>query len=445
MGYVASILYSLEPGRQVPAVEALADVLPPEWVRDAVERCGRSSQRRRLLPAELTVWIVVLLGLFRRHSYANLLALLVEARWSSASWSSEPSTRALVKARDRLGAEPLQVLFERSAAAWSAALVPRRVGDFAVCAIDGASFLVPDSPENREHFGAPASTRGRTGYPQMRVVALVDVGSRLVRAFQSGPFRESEMALARRLLASVPEHAFVILDRLYYCHELLHRLRTERGAHFLVRLKRNVVTRRIKSLGRGDHLVEVRLAPDLRRLHPELPDTWTLREVTYKPAGSKEPIRVLTSWLDPLTLPFQAVAGLYHERWESETSTDEIKTHQCESAVVSRPTTLRSLSPERIRQEFLGLLLAYNATRVLLARAAAASHLPPARLSFTGALHRLREAVRDMMQAPATRLIERYARLLAAVARAVVPLRPGRQFPRAVKVKMSKYPVKGAA
>lgn len=444
MDLVASILRSLEPGCEVPSVEALADVLRPEWVRDAVEKCGRGSRRRRLLPAELTVWVVVLLGLLRRHSYASLLSMLVEARWESAAWRSEPSTRALVKARDRLGEEPLECLFERSAAEWGASLPRRRVGGFVVCAVDGASYLVPDSAQNREHFGAPSCTRGRTGYPQMRVVALVDVCSRLVRAFRSGPFCEGEMTLAKRLLPDIPRDAFVIFDRLFYCTEFLHALRGL-GAHFLVRVKSQVLAHRIRALGRHDFLVEVRVSPALRRLQPELPDAWTLREITYRPAGSKERIRVLTSWTDPKTLPAADAAALYHERWETETSTDEIKTHQCESAVVSRPTALRSRTPERVRQEFLGLLLAYNATRVLIARAAQRKGVPPARISFTAALMRLRDAVRDMMQLPGTRLLERYARLVAAVGRALVPLRPGRRHPRAVKVKMSKYPVKRAA
>jgi len=68
--------------------------------------------------------------------------------------------------------------------------------------------------------------------------------------------------------------------------------------------------------------------------------------------------------------------------------------------------------------------------------------LLPRRLSFVHALVRFREAARDMMRAAPLRLLERYEQLLVAIARVVVPLRPGRQYPRAVKRRLSNYPLK---
>lgn len=447
MRYVARILAPLEGKDQLPTVEALAGVLPPQWIREAVEHSARTSCRRRRLPAELTAWIVVLLGLFRRLSYANLLGMLGEATWKSAPWPVEapPCTRALSKARDRLGIGPLEHLFERSAREWISGLAGRCVGGHRVYALDGTCVLVPDSEENRDAFGAPACTRGRAGYPQMRLLALVDVATHLVVAVRTGPFCEGEMTLARRLLGEVPEEALVVLDRLFYSYELLHRLRVERKAHFLIRLKKHIVTRRLRALGPRDFLVEVPAPPALLREHPELPPTLTLREVTYRPEAGSEDIRVLTSYLDAQILPTADIPPLYGDRWEEETVIDEIKTHQCGCAVVSRPTALRSQTPQRIQQEILGVLLAYNATRCLMGQAAQEHGRSPRRLSFTAALERVREAVRDMMQLPTSRLLERYVRLLRAVARAAIPHRPGRHYPRAVKVKMSKYEVKRGA
>lgn len=447
MGVVASILDGLEPRSQVPTVEALATVLPPQRIREAVERFGRASQRVRALPAELTAWVVVLLGLFRRLSYEGLLATLAEGGWRSAPWSGgePPTTSALSRARDRLGVEPMEWLFARSAIEWLASLPGRFVGSFRVFAVDGASYLVPDSAANREHFGAPASTRGRTGYPQMRVVALVDVFTRVVAAFRRGPFREGEITLARRLLCDFPQKAFAVLDRLFCCFDLLYEIHVERKGHFLVRVPRHVLTRRTRSLGRGTWLVEVRASPRLRRLHPELGDVWELREITYRVPRSRERIRLLTSWLDTTTLSCDEAAALYHERWQIETATGEIKTCLCECAVVSRPTALRSLTPARVEQEFAGMLIAYNATRVLAARAAAKAGVAPTRISFTGALRRVRDAVKEMMRMAGLRLLERYERLIGGVGRSTVPLRKGRRCQRGVKVKMSKHQVKRAA
>lgn len=447
MKYVARILGGLDRERQIPAVEALAEVLPPSWVMDAVNESGRASVRTRLLPAELTAWLVVLLGLFRRLSYANLLAMLYDASWMPwrGAMDAPPTTSALTRARDRLGVEPLESLFDRSASEWLARCKGRYLCGHRLFALDGSCVIVPDSAKNRDYFGAPASTRGRTGYPQLRLVALVDIGTKLVSAHRMGPFRQGEMTLAKQLLPDVPSGAFVIMDRLYYCFEFLWNLRTARDSHFIVRLKCDIQTKRIDRLGKNDHLVEIALPRALEREGSDLPATWTLREITYRPKGSKEDIRLLTSWLDPRDLPTSEVAALYHERWLAETSFDAIKTHQCACAVVSRPTALRSLTPERICQELLGLLLAYNIVRVVIAQAAKVQKIPPTRLSFTAAVERIRDAVRDMMQLPTSRLIDRYTRLLTSIGREAVPKRPGRCFPRAVKVKMSKYPVKRRA
>lgn len=444
MGYVARILDGLEEQGQIPSVEALSTVLPPAWLADAVREGGRSSERRRLLPAELTAWIVILLALFRRHSYVNLLGMLAGAAWKSSRWAADapPTSSALARARDRLGVEPLNLLFERGAREWLAAIPGLSVGGYRVFALDGSCFIVDDSPENRAFFGAPASTRGRTGYPQLRMVALLDVATHLAVARRTGPFSQGEMTLARALVPDIPADAFLVIDRLFNSYEFLWRLRDERQAHFLVRLKKDMPTRRIRRLGPGDFLVELSIPQRILQENPGMPETWILREITYRPEGSKEKIRVLTSWLDPETLPSAAAASLYHERWQEETALDSIKTHQCACAVVSRPTALRSKTPERVLQELQGLLLAYNAVRVLMAEAGAACGVSPLRLSFTATLERVREAVRDMMLLPTSRLLDRYDRLLRAVARERVPRRPGRRYPRAVKVKMSKYPVK---
>ncbi len=139
------------------------------------------------------------------------------------------------------------------------------------------------------------------------------------------------------------------------------------------------------------------------------------------------------------------IASLYLRRWEEETAFDEIKTHLGDAATVNRPLILRSRRPQRVEQEIYGLLIAYNALRRLMVDAADASEeqdpVCPLRLSFIAALERLREAVRDMMRLPPYRLQDRYADLLRAVARVRVPLRPGRSCPRAVRIKMSNYPL----
>jgi len=101
---------------------------------------------------------------------------------------------------------------------------------------------------------------------------------------------------------------------------------------------------------------------------------------------------------------------------------------------------------KRIAQERYALLLAYNAMRATMAlavpRAETTHPLPARRLRFIHTLEQFRETVRDMMRAATIRLAERLEHLLDAIARVVVPLRPGRTYPRAGNRKMSKYPRK---
>jgi hypothetical protein len=197
----------------------------------------------------------------------------------------------------------------------------------------------------------------------------------------------------------------------------------------------------IREQAPGDAVVRVSLPRPLRRKRPELPEEWVLREVRTT-TREGETMRLFTSLADP-SIPATEIIDLYRRRWEEETTIDEIKTHLGCAATVNHPLVLRSRRPDRVEQEIYGLLIGYNAARRIMANAAGAARDPepvsPLRVSFVAALERIREAVRDMMRLPPCRLPERYDTLLETVARNRVPERPGRSFPRAVRIKMSTY------
>jgi len=430
------------------ALEALSGVLHHEWIRDAIAVCGHSSERVRQLPVRLTLWVVILLGLFRRHSYVNLLALLFETGRVRRLWAERgapPSSSALSKARDRLGVAPLKHLFEKSAREWTAATEGLRFHGRRVFAVDGSTLRLPDTPSNEAFFGRPGVSRGRASYPQLRLVTLRDAGTRICRAMRFGPYRKGEITLARELLLEVESGSLLLFDRNFTAYELLWDL-YQGGADFVVRLKRHMKFEVVEELAPGDEIVRVHLPRALRSSRKDLPATWLLRRITYCPARGTEEIQLLTTLLLAEEIPGDAITCLYPVRWEEETGYDEVKIHLCVTTTITQPTSLRSKTPTRIQQELYGLLIAYNALRATMAMAAPRAqtkHPQPAlRLSFVHALERIREATRDMMQAATIRLVERYEHLLDAIARVVVPLRPGRQYARAVKRKMSNYPLK---
>jgi len=422
-------------------VEALASVLPQRWVLDAIRACGRRSERVRLLPDVLTAWVVILLGLFRRRSYVNLLEMLFEGGHHRGLWAGAgiPTTSALVKARDRLGAEPLRHLFEQSAAAWVEQVPGAYFAGRRVFAMDGSTLKVPDTARNRKRFGLPGSRRGRANYPQLRMVCLRDVGSRLALAVRFGVFRRGEVSLARRLLKRIPAGSLLLLDRCYLSYDLLHDL-YEQGVDFLVRVKIGLKATVHTPLGPGDAIVSIDIPRGWRSRRRDMPHEWLLREIRYLPPKGTEPVRLFTSLMLSEEVSRRQLADLYPQRWQEEIAYDELKVHQLDSTTITKPTHLRSLSPKRVEQELYGLLIAHNAVRFTMALAAERVDCHPHRLSFTVALTRIREAVPAMMAAATRRLAERYGRLLDAIARARVPWRPGRSHPRTVKTKMSGYP-----
>jgi hypothetical protein len=423
-------------------------VIPQDWVQECLEASGIRTLRQRRLPCAMTVWLVILLALFRRHSYLNLLGMLEGSRWAIRYWRGRPPpcSTALTKARDRLGVEPLAWLYHRSAGEWGKAGGGYSFHGRRVCAIDGFTLKTWDSDENRAHFGAPGASRGSSAFPQMRLVACLDVGTRVLTAVRFGPYAKAEIPLAEELRPELRPGSLVLLDRGFVAYGFLWDL-VRQGHDFLVRGKRRMKVRRLQQLGPGDFLVRVRIPRHLRALRPELPRTWTLRQIVAEVPGSRAPRRLLTSLLDP-TIRGVEIAALYPRRWDEEIAIDEIKTHLGDAATVNRPLVLRSRTPERVEQEVYGLLIAYNAVRRLMVQSAVAAweergekveHL---RLSFTITLERLREAIRDMMTLPTLQLADRFARFRNAVIRARVEPRPGRSYPRAVRVKMSNYPLK---
>ena len=154
-----------------------------------------------------------------------------------------------------------------------------------------------------------------------------------------------------------------------------------------------------------------------------------------------EPLyRLVTTILDPAQAPAAELAALYHERWEIEGALAELKTHLRGAQVV-----LRSKTPELVRQEFWGLLLAHFAVRGLMHEAALKADADPDRLSFSHAVRVVRREL-PMFAAlsPQARRTLHRAVLEEILEERVVSSR-GRQVPRGVKRKMSGYPLRPRA
>jgi hypothetical protein len=430
-------------GARPASFEAFSAAIDPQWITDALTTTGTASLRRRKLPAEHVVWLVIGMALFRDRGIPEVVRHL-DLVLPNAGGTRRPITpSAVVQARTRLGPAPLAALFQQTADVWTAEAEPAmRWRGLALYSVDGTTMRVPDTAANAAAFGRPCTSGGRRGaYPQLRLVVLLAPRTHLIAAAALGPFTQSEPAVARALWDQVPPRALVLLDRGYTSYALFHTLHdAARDRHWLVRIRtgRGALRYRvIAPLGPGDALVEwTPTHPRTRTVGRHLPATLRARAVHIQVPGTS-PYVVLTSLLDPAAYPAAEIAALYRERWEIELAFDELKTHTLE-----RAETLRSQAPAGIEQELWGLLLGYNLVRLLMLRAAPRAALPPLRLSYWHAVLLLRGFWESAWYAAPGNLPRRIDTLLEQLALLVLPPRRPRRYPRVVKFKYSAYPRK---
>src|SRR6058998_3895033 len=225
-------------GERPASFEQFSAAIDPAWIAEALGATGTASVRRRKLPAEHVVWLVIGMGLFHDRSIAQVVQHLDLVLPTRNGGRGHVTNAAIVQARDQLGAKPLAALFAQTAAVWSAAAADTtRWRGLAVLGLDGTTLRVADTPANVAHFGRPPSRHGEgAGYPQLRLVTLLALRAHLLAAAAFGPYRTSELALATQAWAALPEHALVILDRGFCSYALFHALATpDRDRHWVVR------------------------------------------------------------------------------------------------------------------------------------------------------------------------------------------------------------------
>jgi hypothetical protein len=438
---LASALAVVAEASPPQSLDAFRKDIDPEWIEQALDLTGTVSLRRRRLPAEQCVWLVLGMALFRERSIAEVVDSLDLALPGKRGVSVANS--AIPKARTRLGSAPLQWLFDVTAKRWGHASADRcRWRGLALYGLDGTTMRVADTPQNRDHFGAPQGGHGAIGaYPQLRLVALFALRAHLLVGAAFGPFGSGEATYATDLWSALPDRSLCIADRNFLAATTLipiARAGTER--HWLTRAKKSTTWRVLKQLGKGDALVEMTVSSAARRKDPSLPKVWTARAIRYQRRGFS-PQWLLTSLLDPVAYPAKEVVAVYHERWEIELSYDEIK---CE--MLDREETVRSKSPERVEQEVWGILIAYNLVRLEMERVAEEASVEPARVSFVTSLHLIRDECIWNASASPGAIPRHLKKLRSNLTRFILPpRRPKRRYPRAVKIKMSGYPCKRAS
>jgi hypothetical protein len=339
----------------------------------------------------VVIYYVIALALYMQSSYREVLRCLLEG----IQWLLEPSARIKVagnsgisQARTRLGWEPLRQLHDEvvkpiavtaTKGAW--------YRQWRLVSLDGSTLDVADEKGNDEAFGRPGASRGVSADPQIRFVSLVENGTHVLFGSQMADYSTSEIALAKSVLSSLGKGMLCMADRNFFGFQMWKQAAAT-GASLLWRIKKNTRLPCETRLPDGSYLSRIYASQKDQR-HGT--DGVLVRVIDYRLEGVEgaEPIyRLVTTILDHESAPAAELAALYHERWQIETAFDELKTHLRGARIV-----LRSKTPDLVRQEFYGLLMAHFAVRGLMHEAALTADEDPDHLSF---LHAVRVIRRKM-------------------------------------------------
>jgi hypothetical protein len=391
---VARTVAELPPGTRITdyiSLGVITKTFPVSSIGSVLSKTGTASVRQRDLPAQVVVYYVIALALYMQSSYREVLRCLLEG----VQWLRDPSIGVRVagksgisQARTRLGWEPLRQLHDElvkpvavrsTRGAW--------YRNWRLVSLDGSTFDVADEKANEDAFSRPGASRGSSAYPQIRFVSLVENGTHVLFGSQMDGYRTGEITLAKAVLPRLKSNMLCLADRNFFGFELWQQAQST-GADLLWRMKKNMRMACEKRLPDGSYLSQV--YPSLRDWRQKTNGV-VLRVIDYRLEGIEgaEPIyRLATTILDSGKAPAGELAALYHERWEIETTFDELKTHLRGAQIV-----LRSKTPDLVRQEFYGLMMAHFAIRGLMHEAALQAGEDPDRLSF---LHAVRVIRRKM-------------------------------------------------
>lgn len=308
---------------------------------------------------------------------------------------------------------------------------------FRLLTLDGTGIRLPHWKKLADYFGTASNGRGRRR-TKARMVMLQFPQTRVPWRYELTPWTEAECVVASRLLGQLRRDDLLLMDRGFWSFGLFCQVQKQE-AFFATRQKARVHLQTIRRLGKNDRIVR-HTPKDWRKQWKKqgLPESIELRVIDYQIPGFRK-TAVVTNVLDPRVISAEEWVrlatsdesgrvlepGLYHRRWEIETTFRELK------VVQGMEGGLRGRTPECIRYEIAGHVLLYLLTRWLMVEAATTADVDPLRLSFKSAREELADMRETLLHASATHACQvLLPRLLERIASHRVPLRPGRHYPR---------------
>jgi Transposase DDE domain len=409
----------------------------------AREKSGAGS-RLRLFSSLITFW-TFLAQVLSPNSACREALRKVQAWWSLRHGVEiSADTSAYCQARARLSLRCLDHIHAHLAERMEANVTQdQRWFGRVVKIVDGTNVSMPDTPENQKAYPQPSSQKPGCGFPMMKLVGIFSLASGALLQFARDNLHVHESQLFRSLWNSLTPGDIILADRGFCSFHALASLALGKiDSVMRLHQARKADFRHGKSLGPDDILLAWRKPAQRPKGCPTedfaaLPPSIVLRQIRLRVACKgfrTQSVILITTLLDPIAYPAQAVRALYLERWSVELHFREIKT-------VMALDVLRCMRPAMIEKELLMHLIAYNLIRSLMQHAALRHRVALQRISFKGALDTLRHFA-DVVQAAHGKPRKQAALLdamLLVLASDLVPYRPNRSEPRAKKRRPKNY------
>jgi len=414
--------------------EHLRECIPASLL-GATEQGPNSRERTYTLALtfECFVWQMLNPGTPCREVVRQVQALLALHQLGPVS----DGDSAYVQARLRLPKD----LLEKALAASASHAEGRasRNGSLAgrpVKVVDGSSTQLADTYSNQQRYPQPSEQKPGCGFPVMKMLVLFSLASGAVLEVVMDSLNNSDLRLLRRLWPHLLAGDILLGDRVFGDYATLAGL-PQQGVDVLARLhsSRKVDFRKGRALGKKDAcFVWSKGAPKSALFSYEqwqqLPDQITVRIIRFTATirgHRSRPITLVTTLLDPKLYPSHQLIALYLRRWRLELCLRNLKT-------TMGMEQLRCRTADMAEKETLIYLIAHNLIRCVMAQAHFQFEADLERISFKGTLDALRQYSAVIAQARNRTIRQQlWEDLLFNIARDLVPLRPNRFEPRALK------------
>lgn len=418
------------------------DILPAEWLVEIA-----SDIRKRSYTQVTVFWAWVSQVLEQNESCANAVTLI--QTWFKKNGLKPPAydTSSYCRARQRLSDKFLEQVYEKIESHAEARVEEHQLWyGLRLKAIDGTSVKLMDTPANQKKYPQPSAQAKGCGFPVMGVVGVLDLARGTLSDFITCPYRDHDIKGFYKLRRCFQPGDIAIGDRAFCSYEMLGLLRGD-GVHSVMRLHQRKDAKRDwksgKRLRDGSRLILWTKSPKkggagLTDLEWEaLPDIMELRYVKAKVEGRDgklKTIYLVTTLLDPADYPGDEIALLYGERWAIEVKIRDIKT-------TMKFEMMRVKSPDMAHRTMKMIQIAYNLVKARQAEAIKGEAIQLGELGFKGTLdliNKSRSAFTGLASHP--RRLDGAVNIFEADLRErIIQIRPGRQEPRAMKIRPKSY------